>query len=320
MKIFLTGGSGFVGQNFIPSFIAKGYEVKALVRSKSSAQKVEQRGAQAVYDDLQALGDNTRRALADCDFVVHSAAYMNFTYDPKPYYAINVAATKTLLELAEALGVKKFIYISAAPVVPGSPVVNLTEAEAGPGLPQALYPKTKALGERLVLAANSSKFQTIALRPPLIWGPDNHHFAEMEDVVKAGNWRWIGGGEHVLSTIHIANLTNATFAALATNRGGEAYFVTDGERRTMKSFMSELLRVRGLEPGDKILPRGVALAVAHCFGGIWKLLRLGTRPPVAPLMIRLMGTEFSISDAKARRELGYLNAISITEGMAQLKV
>ncbi|MBX2872550.1 MAG: NAD-dependent epimerase/dehydratase family protein [Saprospiraceae bacterium] len=318
MRIFVTGGSGFVGRNIIPALIKEGYAVFALARSASSKEKVESLGATAVEGDLTALGNTIMETLRACDYVLHSAAYMDFTYDPQPYYKLNVEATKNLLGLAQEAGIKRFIYISAAPVIPGSPIHNLTEKQAQPHLPRDLYPKTKALAERAVLNANSKNFQTISLRPPAIWGPNNHHYQDLLATVKEGKWRWIGGGNHVLSTIHVLNLANAILAAIKSSKGGEAYFVTDGDRRSVRETFTAILQAEGLDPGNKVLPRGLAIIVAHIVGGAWKILGLKSRPPVAPLMIRLMGTEFSVSDQKARQELQYRNAISFKEGIAAM--
>ncbi|MFK8102623.1 MAG: NAD-dependent epimerase/dehydratase family protein [Saprospiraceae bacterium] len=318
-KVFVTGGSGFVGKHIIPILIANQYKVYAIARSNPSAQFVEQLGATAVLDDLTILSSTTKNALQQCDYVLHAAAHMDFTYDPKPYLELNVNATHNLLRLAKAAGIQKFIYISAAPVVPDAPVINLTEAKAGNELPSALYPKTKAIAERAVLAANAKNFLTISLRPPAIWGPNNHHYNDLLKNVKTGNWRWIGGGEQILSTIHVKNLGNAILCAFESNLGGAAYFVTDGERRSMKSFFKGVLEAQGLNPGDKVLPLWIAKFAAQSIEIIWKLFRIKSRPPVAPLMIRLMGHEFSVSDEKARQELGYKNAISIEEGIAELK-
>jgi len=318
-KVFLTGGSGFVGQNIIPILISNGYEVYAIARSDKSAKFVTKLGAKAVKDDLTALTEVTKKALKQCEYVLHSAAHMDFTYDPKPFIELNIEATQNLLKFSKEAGVKRFVYISAAPVVPGSPIINLSEDKAGKGLPKALYPKTKAIGEQKVLEFHTKDFSTIALRPPAIWGPDNHHFEDLLKNVKNGNWRWIGGGNQILSTIHVKNLGNAILSAFDSSIGGKAYFVTDGERRSMKSFFKDMLEAQGLTPGDKILPLWIAKFAANTTEIIWKLFRLKSRPPVAPLMIRLMGNEFSVSDEKARKELGYKNAITINEGIEELK-
>lgn len=318
-KVFITGGSGFVGQNIIPELIKAGYEVLALARSSKAAEKVQQVGARSVMDDLTDLSHNTIEALKQCDIVVHSAAYMEFNYEKAKFYSINVDATKHLLKLAQANGIARFIYISAAPVVPGSPIINITEDEAKDGLPKDLYPKTKAIAERAVLAANSKKFITTAIRPPAIWGPDNHHMSELLDRVKAGQWRWIGGSHQILSTIHIKNLAAATIAAIQNSKGGKAYFVTDGDRRSMRTTFDALIKAYGFDPGDKEISFGLAASAARLGDFIWKLFGLKSRPPVPPLAIRLMAREFSVSDRKARKELKYENVISFEEGIQAMK-
>ncbi len=244
-KIFLTDGSGFVGQYLIPQLLRQGYQVVALCRSSRAAEKVSALGAAPVMDDLTHLSQAIAAALKSCAVVVHSAAYIDFNYDRDKFFAINVVATKSLLRLAKENGVKRFLYLSAAPVVPGSPIKNLTEDQAAAGLPRDLYPRTKALAEKAVLVANEAGFLTLALRPPAIWGPDNHHLEEVLDRVRAGQWRWIGGGHQVLSTIHINNLVAAILAALERGRGGEAYFVTDGDQRSMRTSFSTIFRPTG---------------------------------------------------------------------------
>ncbi len=317
-NLFFTGGSGFVGQHMIPKLIEQGINVYALARSSQAADQVSQVGALPIMDDLTNLSHNTKEALKLCGYVVHSAAYMDFNYDKEKFYQINVEATKQLLKMAQANGVKKFIYISAAPVVPGSPIVDLREDQAQEGLPRDLYPKTKALAEKAVLEANGNEFTTLALRPPAIWGPNNPHMEEVFERVKAGKWLWIGGSRQILSTVHIDNLSAAVLSALEHGKGGEAYFITDGDRRSMRTSFSAIFKAHGLEPGEKEIPLGVASFMANTFDLLWKVLRLKSRPPVPPLAIRLMAREFSVSDAKARKELNYQNAISFEEGIRRL--
>jgi len=114
MKIFFTGGSGFVGQNMIPELTQAGHEVLGLTRSAKAAEKVKSVGALPIMDDLTNLSHNTVEALKKCEILIHSAAFMDFTYETKKFYAINVEATNKLLQLAKDNGIKRFIYISAA--------------------------------------------------------------------------------------------------------------------------------------------------------------------------------------------------------------
>lgn len=315
--IFLTGGSGFVGLKLIAHLTKCGHEVYALARSSHALAKVETAGAKGILGDLGDL-KKARSVLNRCQIVIHSAAYMDFTYDYARFYEVNVQGTENLVAAARQAGVKRFIYISAASVINGRSIHNVDEAYQPRRLPQDDYSKTKAIAERLVLAANNPEFEVIALRPPAIWGPHNPHHEEMHTRAKQGNWIWIGGGNHVLSSIHVDNLAAAVESAMQNGQSGQFYYVTDGEQRSIKSFFTDLLKAEGIEPGDRSMPRRLVLALAYVIEFFWKLLRLKTRPPLAPIMVYLMGTEFSVIDQKARTELGYRNAISIDEGLRQM--
>ena len=302
--IFLTGGSGFVGQYLIQAFIRNGFRVLALARSERSAKKVEALGAKAIHDALTDLSDHTAEALQQCSIVVHSAAHMDFTYHKALFYAINVEATKQLVAMAKSAGIQRFIYISAVPVVANRPMNRLREDEASPDLPKGLYPRTKALGERIVLAANTLGFTTLSLRPPFIWGPDNPHFQEIKEGVEKGQWAWVGGGRHVMSTLHVNNLSAAVIASLENGRGGEAYFITDGAFMSLRSFFTKLLAQEGIVARGPSIPTWLAWSAAHLLGGLWKTMAWKSRPPLNPVMVRMMGSGLSVLDEKARKELG----------------
>ena len=306
-----------MGQYLIQAFKQTGYQVLALARSKRSAQKVEALGAKAVHDDLTDLSEQTANALQQSSIVVHSAAHMDFTYDKAPYYAINVEATKQLVAMAKSNGIQRFIYISAVPVVANMPMYRLREEQATSDLPNGLYPRTKALGERIVLEADAPEFTTLSLRPPFIWGPDNPHFKEIKEAVEKGQWAWVGGGHHVMSTIHVDNLAAAVISSLDKGRGGEAYFITDGEFMSLRNFFTGLLAQEGLSVNGPSIAVCMAWVAAHLFGGLWKTMGWKSRPPLNPVMVRMMGTELSVLDEKARKELGYQNKLSMEEGLSR---
>ncbi len=317
--VFLTGGSGFVGQNVIPYLVRNGYTVYALSRSDIASRKVAEVGGRSVPGNLFDL-DYAQGCMKDCHTVIHCAAYMDFlTFDYDLSYQVNVQGTKHLLQVAHYSGIQKFIYISAASVMSGGVVKNVNETYKPKKLPGDPYSKTKALAEELVIQAAQPGFETITLRPPLIWGPNNPQNAEIRKAVSEGRWVWIGGGKHMLSTIHVVNLAAAIIAAIDRGRSGQVYYVTDGEHRSIKEFFTELLQTEGIELGSRSIPRHLALFVAYTVQFFWKLFRIKARPPMTPVMVHLLGTEFSVSDGKARTETGYQNALSIDEGLRRLK-
>ena len=71
--MFVTGGSGFLGQRLIAMLVEAGHEVRALARSSTAAEAVQRVGATAVRGDLESH-DSLKSGMAGCQIVYHSAA------------------------------------------------------------------------------------------------------------------------------------------------------------------------------------------------------------------------------------------------------
>ena len=77
MKVFVTGGSGWIGSAVVPELLGAGHEVVGLARSDASAQALSSAGAEVVrgsLDDLDAL----RTARRASDGVIHLAYIHDF--------------------------------------------------------------------------------------------------------------------------------------------------------------------------------------------------------------------------------------------------
>ena len=101
---------------------------------------------------------------------------------------------------------------------------------------------------------------------------------------------------------------------LAAERGrpGEVYFLTDGPPVEFRAFITELLATQGLDPGARVVPRWIARALAAATS--WM-----TTPPVTRGALALVGHEVTVDDAKARRELGYVGAMTRAQGLAEMR-
>ena len=171
----------------------------------------------------------------------------------------------------------------------------------------APYSSSKAEAEKILLSANEQRkeFETIAIRPPIIWCKGMPMLDLMAETVKAGNWHWVDGGNQAMSTCHLDNLVDALILAADHGRGGEAYFVADAEEGTVKSVLSGLLATRGVKASDKPVSFGMAWTMAGIMGLVWRLLRLKGEPPITRQMLRLIGMPFTVRTDKARKELVY---------------
>ncbi|WP_428246470.1 NAD-dependent epimerase/dehydratase family protein [Ferrovibrio sp.] len=319
---FVTGGSGFVGSRLITLLVSRGWQVKALARSPEAVAAVHRAGAVPVRGDLtDALA--LQSGIEGCEVVFHVAAHFKLWGPRAAFDRVNVEGTRALVDAAAATqGLRRVVAVSAAAVVMGDPEPMLEADETLPLQTRAFapYSSSKAEGERLLLAANnrSPGFETIAIRPPFIWGAGMPTLGHMVETVRAGRFQWVGGGGQAMSTCHVDNLCDALLLAVDQGRGGEAYFVSDGENSTLKGVISALLASRNVVPKDRAVPFRLAWAMAGIMGAAWRMLGRDGEPPITRQMLRLIGKPFTISIAKARTELGYQPRVSFAEGIAAM--
>lgn len=317
MKVFITGGSGFVGGHTIERLVAAGHTVHAMARSDRSAAIVEGYGATAVRCDLATLD---ARHLAGVDAVVHAAARVEDHGTRAQFWTANVEGTERVLAAARAAGVTRFVHIGTeAALFDGQPLVEVDETRPYPARQRYLYSETKAEAERRVLTADGDGFTAISLRPRFIWGPrDASVLPRIVEMAEAGQYMWVDGGRHRTSTCHVHNLTHAIERALTHGRGGEAYFIADDGVTTLRDFLTALAATRGVDLGTRSLPRGLARVAATLTEGIWALLRLKSAPPLTRYAIAMLSAEVTVQTDKARAELGYAPPISREAGLAAL--
>lgn len=315
MRILVTGGSGFLGRRLVAQLLASGHHVLALARSAAAQQKLAAVGASPVPGDLEGgLLD-----LPTVDAVVHAAAHFHFAGPRAKYFRTNVDGTKALLDAAVKAGAQAFIYVSAAGIIMddrGSPVRGADES--APTQPGSFSPylASKSQAEAAVLAANRPGFRTVALRPPAIWGPGDMWSRELPKAIAAHQFGFINRGDYAYSTCHVDNLIEAIECALDRGTGGRAYFVNDSETRTFRDLVRMVASLEGLAI-DKLpsMPYGVAFLVGRLMEGVWTLMRRVGDPPLSRSMVRMIGREFTTSDAAARRELGYTGKTAVAEGL-----
>lgn len=319
--VFVTGGSGFVGRNLIRALGERGHAVRALARSRSSFETLRGLGAEPVTGDLDDVSALTR-GMTGCDVAYHAAAKVDEWGDPRDFERVNVGGTDNVLAAARRAGLRRVVHVSTeAVLVDGTPLVNVDESRPLPASPLPRYPATKARAEARVVAANGSGLETVVVRPRLIWGADDTSLLpQIAAAVRQGRFMWIAGGRHRTSTCHVRNVAEGLLAAAERGRPGETYFVSDGEPVELRGFLGALLRSQGVTPPERELGHGLALALATGCEAVWDGLRLYRRPPpITRLAVRLIGEEVTVSDAKARRELGYVGHVSRERGLAELR-
>jgi nucleoside-diphosphate-sugar epimerase len=317
---YLTGGSGFVGGHLIRRLVKDGHQVAALARSEISTTRVEELGASAHLTDLSS-GERLVEGIAGAEVVFHCAAVVGSHVDPGEAIRVNVEGTRHIVLAAREAGVRRLVHLSTESVlIDGRPLDGVDESYPIPaGGHLSHYAATKAEAERVVMAANGNGLETIAVRPRLVWGPeDGTWLPGLVEKVDMGVFRWVDHGEHLVSTCHVYNLVEAMVLAATAGIPGSPYFVTDGPPRTFRSFASSYLATVGVEVGDKSVPGWAMRAAGATLEALWRILPTSSAPPVNRVEAYMVSHPQVFDDSAARRDLGYRPVITVEEGLAEL--
>jgi 2-alkyl-3-oxoalkanoate reductase len=242
------------------------------------------------------------------------------------FYRANVTGTANILEACRANGIDRLVYTSSPSVVfDGGDVEGGDESLPYPSSYEAHYPRTKAMAEQLVLAADSSQLATVALRPHLIWGPgDNHLVPRILARGRAGRLRRIGDRANLVDTVYVDNAARAHLQAAdrlapGSAPAGRAYFISNGQPLPLWEMVNRILAAADLPPVTRSIPPGLAYTVGCICEGLWGLLRLAGEPPMTRFVAHELSSAHWFDISAARRDLGYRPEVSTDEGLLRLR-
>jgi nucleoside-diphosphate-sugar epimerase len=174
--VLVTGGSGYVGGLVVRELREAGMAVRVLDSllhgQEDLARGQEADGVEVVRADIRDA-EARRGALAGADGVVHLAAIVGdpaCARDPKESAAVNVEATRSLLEDAHAAGVQHLVFASTCSNYGRMDDPAVPIDEGGVLAPVSLYAEQKVQMEKLILAADSPELRTTCLRFATVYG------------------------------------------------------------------------------------------------------------------------------------------------------
>lgn len=322
-EILVTGGSGFVGAALCRQLIERGHRVRSLQRSDSP--ELKSFGVACHCGDV-ADAVAVKEAAHDCDVIFHVAAKAGVWGPAIEYHRANVLGTENVLTACREFGIAKLIYTSSPSVVyHGGDENGIDESTPYPSSYLTEYPRTKALAERLVLAANGPNLATVALRPHLIWGPgDPHLLPRLIAKAKAGRLRRVGDGKNLVDTTYLDNCVDAHLCALDRLQpgaacAGKAYFISNDEPAPMWDMINRMLACAGLPPVTKSISPGLAYGLGAALELGYRLTGSQSEPPMTRFVARQLSTSHWYDLTAAKRDLGYQRRVTITEGLERLR-
>ena len=323
--VFVTGAGGFLGTALCKFLRAA--EIKVIGFARGKHDHLAALGVDLIQGDLQDK-QAVINAMQGCDLVFHVASKAGVWGNKESYFKPNVEGTHNIIEACRINNINRLVYTST-PSVTFSGVDESGIDESQPYADQFLnfYGLSKAIAEETILKTNSKNLKTVALRPHLIWGPDDPHLVpRVIERAKAKKLKLVGKEDKLVDTIYIDNAVYAhLLAAVELNKkeslcAGKAYFLSNDQPILMATMLNKILTAANEPEVNARISSGLAYFVGTLLE--WWYLRTGNENE--PIMTRFVAKQLSTSHYfninAAKQDLNYQPLVSINEGMKYLKL
>lgn len=308
MKVFLTGGTGFIGQPLTKALLARGWEVVTLVRNPDSPQAhaLTMMGAQCVPGDITDR-ESMRTGMAGADIVVHNAAWYEVGVSRnarKLMHTINVTGTTNVLSLALEFGIPRTVYVSST-VYYGDTGPEMRDETYRRQKPYRFYyEQAKAEAHDIARQYRQRGLPLIFVCPAHVFGPNDHsvfgYFLRL--YLNRLMVPFAFSPEMMLAPAHVKDVGEGIALAAEKGRLGETYILA-GESMSLR----QMFEIWNTKPGGfKVrfyIPRWLAMLM---FGPMGPLQRLAGLPAfISSETVAASSISYNFSSAKAQRELGW---------------
>ncbi len=304
MTTLVTGAAGFLGSHVARQLVARGEDVRVLMRASSSNRAISELSLEYVTGDLRDPA-SLERAMAGVKRVFHVAAdYRLWAKNPQDIYDSNTGGTKNLLLAARAAGVEQLIYTSTVatiavdrPELPNETTDSKLEEMIGH------YKRSKWMAEQEVLAAAKAGLPAIVAMPTTPVGPwDWKPTPTGKIILDFLNGKMPGYVETGLNFVAVEECAAGHLLVSQKGKTGERYLL-GAENLTLKGLLDTLSSITGLAAPSMKIPHGVALSVAYLETAFSRLV--GREPQIPVEGVKIAQHNMFVNCSRAQKELGF---------------
>ena len=306
MKIFITGGTGFIGRYTTELLSKSNHHLKVLVRKTSNSSFLNKLNVTIVEGDLTDK-KSLFEGMKDCDSIINIAAHYTFwESDNKVYSEVNIEGTQNVMECSLEAGIKKIVYVSTAGIY-GKPKEEPFNEESTVGpIQYSEYFRTKYEAEKIVWNLFKEKgLPIVVIYPVCVLGPGDTRASGryIQDLInrKLPATVFKNG---IFTYVYVKDVAQAIVNALEKeNNIGKKYLVGNYRYRwgEINKMISE---ISGVHLPKFNLPNSVTMMNAFFLTGLANLIK---KPPLWGMALdqmKVMKAGFNVDGRKAEKELG----------------
>lgn len=319
MNILVTGGTGYIGEHFVPELIKAGHKITLLVRNIEKGRKLF--GDTCDY----CMGDVTDKAsIVGCcegiDIVYHMVAKVGNQLPSdeefKAFRAVNVEGTRNIVEEAEKSCVLRFIFVSsiaAMGIVKDNPISE--KSVCSPYLP---YQVSKYEAEQLIIKRIENGFPAIIVRPTKVYGVGEHEYSYLllARLCKKCFFPKVGNGHNYTSNIYITDFVQALVKLVDNGVIGETYILSSDSSIGFVEAGKTIAETMGKKIYIISVPSCLMVAGATIEEKLF--LIFGKKPIVTKRNIEATITDRIYDISKAKKEIGYSPEVKMKDGISKV--
>ena len=318
MRVFLTGGTGFIGGSIARQLRERGDDVVALVRTPGKATALSANGVELVPGELND-DDAIRKGMAGCDAVIHSAAIYEIGIPAKAkpeMYATNVEGTRRVLQAALDAGVGKVVYVSTVGAFGNTQGQIVDETYRHPHTSYtSYYEETKVEAHDIAEDFAKRGLPVVIVQPGGVYGPgDKSTLGQNMERIARGKMPLLPFPDLGMTMVHRDDVAEGILLALDKGRPGEAYVLT-GDAVTMRDISERVSAIAGKRGPRADMPTWVIRASAPLGPIVGPMM--GFPPNFRELISTSAGVTFWARADKARAELGFFPR-PLEDGLTEL--
>lgn len=300
MKIFVTGGNGFIGSSVVRMLIEEMHEVKCLVRTTSNTDRLDGLEWERFVGDVRDK-KSLAEGMSDCDAVVHLASPSSWDDIISPdMQDIVEGGTRNILDAALEQGNKRVVYCSSIIGINGTELPEMIDEDSEFTItdPRMVYAHSKNEAENICHGyVENHDSDVVIINPAEVYGPNDHDFVTAGNLVDfATSWPVLvsRGGT---SITHVEDVALGTVRALERGRSGERY-ILGGDNLTIRELAEKTCKILDKSAPIVTVPTGVLKGLTRV--GVAMHIPLPYNPNVIPYATKY----WFVDNSKARDELG----------------